>query len=450
MSTSAGISRKTKSTAKGIKLLNKLKRRGVSDQRLTDSRIVEYKRLVTSLPVPEPTDLRSLKALLNKLARRSQTIKVPGDDVIHFFEDILNEFSDWSMTARLPSISKRNFISDVELCTQGNEYILHRTLMMTIVDRYHLNNRLAINCEGLWQTEPLPLMRPYETEEELEDVRLHSPKPDLAVFFAGKAFGIPTEHVQFPVPTSMEKSIYPEGDMLRCFPFFFLEAKAREISLEQAEQKNLHSTSQALFNIHKWLRTANMETEFFRDVRVFSLVMNSRTFRIRVHHAHRARKEKIIKLEYTFDEVCDERIDDRKEYFCATIHNVLHDYGIKILLPILKKAYDTIVVPSLASSEPTTSVVTEAGPSGQPIEGASNGERTVQVVQDTDTEGDDQDVQDSETDTESSPTPQPPPKRKLGRGRPKGTTKKARTSGSRSRGQTQPVTDSFIEEVGNI
>ena len=435
------------STVGGMELLNKLERRGVSGDSYQDPKIQEYKKLVESLPVLKPTDLTRLKALLDRLASRSKNIKMPNEMTTRFFDEMLNDLSDWCMSARLPSISRRNFMSDVELCSRGNEHILHRTLMMTILDRYHLNKWLEIACEAVWSSEPLPLMKPAEPDEQLDSLRLTNPKPDLAVFFTRKAFHDPRKRVQFKVPASLDKHIHPDRKIFRCFPFFFLEAKAKEISLQEAEHKNLYTTSQALFNIYQWMKEANMKNEFFRNVRVFSLVMNSMCVRIRVHHAYSAEKEKGIELEYSFDEVCDERIDDRKDYFCAIVRNILHEYGIKILYPILKKTYNTIVVPPRVSSGLAPNEAAEAGPSQPPDMELNVQEQTTQMIEDTETEA--LDSQNDETGTEITAVEPPEPKRKSGRGRPKGPTKKQRTA--RTSGQHTPVvTESFIEEVGDM
>ena len=65
---------------------------------------------------------------------------------------------------------------------------------------------------------------------------------------------------------------------------------------------------------------------------------------IRVYHVYSAEKEKGIKLEYFFNKVCDECIDDCKDYFCVIIYNILYKYSIKTLYLILKKIYNTIMV----------------------------------------------------------------------------------------------------------
>ena len=438
--------RTTRSSKGEMRAPDKLIRRGVLTERLPDPKIKKYEKLVMSQPELSLTDLQGLKSKLQRLKRMSELVRTPGVAIAQFYEELMTEFSNWGMGVRLPFTTREDFIKDVELCKRGSEHILQRTIMMTVVNRHHFHEWLAVDCEGKWKEEMhLPLMRSAPGVKDIDKIKLPSPKPDLAVSFASKAFEGPKEAIPFQTPCDLAYFINPDGASHRCFPFFFLEAKAWENPLEKADHRNLHSISQALYNIYQWLKRAEMKTEFFQHVRVFSLAMNLERFHIHVHRASKAIPAKQIEIEYFFDVVCEERIDGRKDYFCAIVRNILSDYAIRILHPILKKAYDAIVIPTLASSVPPSDEIVEAGPSQQLY-----GEDYIpQVVQDTEPEELDSDLQDDEEEAETTGTEVPQAKRKSGRGRPRGTTKKLRTT-RKNKGQTQAVTDSFIEEVGNI
>ena len=107
-------------------------------------------------------------------------------------------------------------------------------------------------------------------------------KPDLAMFFVLDSFV--GENIEDPIPTELEKCISPHGGD-RCFPFLFMELKKAGADLQDAYLANLHSASQALYNIYSWMVRVDRENEFLNDFRVFSLVFNAQDLSFRVHRA---------------------------------------------------------------------------------------------------------------------------------------------------------------------
>src|SRR6202012_162893 len=84
-----------------------------------------------------------------------------------------------------------------------------------------------------------------------------------------------------------------------------MEAKREDNSLRTASEKNLYSTSQALFNIFQWMRLVpELHQRFFKDVRTFGIVLNNEDIVLRIH---RAEKDRDGQLRYEFTEVANIR-----------------------------------------------------------------------------------------------------------------------------------------------
>ncbi|KAI0965164.1 hypothetical protein F4678DRAFT_467829 [Xylaria arbuscula] len=132
----------------------------------------------------------------------------------------------------------------------------------------------------------------------------------------------------------------PDGYIQRCFPFIFIEAKKGFYDLTPALMANMHSASQALFNIFVWMRVAGHKDEFFSDVRVFSIAINAERFALRVHRAQAA--EEGDGLEFYYDDVC-EGLAYKRDHVCDLIRNVLVGYAEKTLINVLKESVETVL-----------------------------------------------------------------------------------------------------------
>lgn len=85
------------------------------------------------------------------------------------------------------------------------------------------------------------------------------------------------------MPTGLLSYMNPEDHLDRCFPFLFIKNECSNI--DSAVFSNLHSASQALFNIYMWIIKAGHQTAFFKDVCLFLLAINAQQVIARVHRA---------------------------------------------------------------------------------------------------------------------------------------------------------------------
>jgi hypothetical protein len=205
--------------------------------------------------------------------------------------------------------------------------------MINIINQYWLDPIFDWNTEGQWSL-PKDSRLPSRVDDDIS-----LPKPDLAISFTLKSFTY-AEDQSDPVPEDLKNCLSPDGGK-RCFPFFFFEAKKAAADLQDAYTANLHSASQALYNMHSWMVRCDKEKLFLEEVRVFSVVFNAQDLGIRVHRA--------VKLPSRGGDLsfqCDElRPSGRytKDQACLLIKSILDDYAAKELHSILKSTFAEIV-----------------------------------------------------------------------------------------------------------
>lgn len=155
------------------------------------------------------------------------------------------------------------------------------------------------------------------------------------MFFTLKSFT--GEAIDDPIPSELEKCISPDGGD-RCFPFLFMEVKKAGADLQDAYTANLHSASQALYNIYTWMVRLGQEEKFYNDVRVFSLVFNAQDLSVRVHRAEMRENGTVY---FLFDELLPlQRYT--KDQACLLIKTTVAEYAAKELHPLLKTAFKEV------------------------------------------------------------------------------------------------------------
>ncbi len=155
------------------------------------------------------------------------------------------------------------------------------------------------------------------------------------MFFKLKSFI--GEVIDDPIFSDLEKCISPD-DGNRCFPFLFMKVKKAGADLQDVYTVNLHSASQALYNIYVWMMRLSQEEKFFEDVRVFSLVFNAQNLSVRVHRAEMRENETIY---FLFDELLFlQRYT--KDQACLLIKTTMAEYAAKELHPLLKAAFKEV------------------------------------------------------------------------------------------------------------
>ncbi|KAI1748248.1 hypothetical protein F4782DRAFT_517850 [Xylaria castorea] len=318
-----------------------LRTRGIAlDAPRADEWTVEFKRLLVEKPIDiafEQTETlqKSIRNFLKKAQKAER-----GENSYDAIEELCNEVNKWKATVRLAVITNQEFNDDLEHCKDpSNEAIFQRTVMMSIIDRSHLKTMFDFNCEGLWSLQgnyPLP------STGGPDDI-ITGPKPDLAIFFRfGSLVGADLTY-QF-IPKELKSCMNPDKHTPRCFPFIFIEAKKGFENIEPAVIANMHSASQALFNIYVWMNKANQDDAFFKHVRLFSVSINAEKVIARIHRAVLVdNTDDGPVLEFLYDDLNKTQYRYTRDEVCTLIHNILSDYAELKLLPILKAAVQKVL-----------------------------------------------------------------------------------------------------------
>ena len=233
-----------------------------------------------------------------------------------------------------PIINSKYFDAYLERCLSKNEAVLQRTIMMSVFDQHHLDPKFDWNAEGQWsQLGPTSL-------PSRENDSISQPKPDLAISFTLESF-TGSDDDSDPIPDVLKPCLYPDGGN-RCFPFLFMEVKKAATDLQAAYLANLHTASQALWNIYHWVMKADREDikdQFFKEARVFSVVFNAQDLDIRVHRAALSMKGDVV---FHFDHF-KKFHGYKKDEACVLISNILRHYAVDELFPFLKSIFRVVV-----------------------------------------------------------------------------------------------------------
>ena len=221
------------------------------------------------------------------------------------------------------------FEAELKRCCR-NEAVLQRTIMIHFINQYELDKKFDWNTEGQWSQTDATCLKSRDND------KISLPKPDLAISFKLRSLSISGDKSD-PVPRELQSSLSPDSGF-RCFPFLFFEAQRTE-DLQDAFVANLHSASQALYNMHTWIERANLEEKYSENVRVFSVVFNAQVLGVRVH---RIVKHSDGLLYFKFDEL---RPLNRytKDQARVLIQSILVDYAAKELYLILKTVFREVI-----------------------------------------------------------------------------------------------------------
>jgi hypothetical protein len=275
--------------------------------------------LITELPGRPLKDIGGLQSVVARL--HQQITDHPDEDCYVYLDDFSYDFDEGKSKINHPIVNRRYFEADLNRCLGSNEAVLQRTIMIHIINQYWLDPIFDWNTEGQW-SQPKDARLPSRVDDEIS-----LPKPDLAISFKLKSFTF-AEDESDPVPEDLKNCLSPDGGK-RCFPFLFLEAKKGGADFKDAYIANLHSASQALYNIHSWMVRCDKEKLFLDKVRVFSVVINAQDLGIRVHRAVKM-PSRGGELSFLFDEL---RPSGRytKDQVCLLIKTILNDYAAKEL-----------------------------------------------------------------------------------------------------------------------
>ena len=259
---------------------------------------------------------------------------------------------------QLDDEEERRWAVDFAKCERSNEPVFQRTIMMDIINRHGLADSLDWICESEWTCIRMPrIMKPGAAE-------IVMPKPDLAVAFKTSSF---INNLQMILLGELRSHMCPENFKLdkkdRAFHFFSIEAKDTKAASawEVAINQNFNTASQALHNIYQFLAKAGKEEIFYEKIRFYSVVATSAGFQLRVHRATKLSEDedRILPdypLRFEFDEICSMTGRYTKGKVVRIVENILVEYGIKILKPILKDAVEIVVAKLRSERRNSTSV----------------------------------------------------------------------------------------------
>ncbi|RMZ78444.1 hypothetical protein DV737_g3889, partial [Chaetothyriales sp. CBS 132003] len=291
--------------------------------------------------IPSFIEFGMFGSLLEILDHFSKTIRTSirdqsSENGLPTYDALRYQIGHWRPDAehyrRFPPMPPEEFDWDRGQCDNSSEADFHRTIMISIIDRYDLHSLFAFSCEEQWGVSHRFLIKPTRPKSKISQ-----PKPDLALSFQRSAL-INDDLLDYPV--ELAKCLHPGvRGRERWFPFVFIEAKRDDNSLRDAFEKALHAASQALFNIYQWMRLVpRLEEQFFDNVRVFSIVLNNEDITLRIHRVERGPGDR---LRYRFALVAKIKDYNRFEA-CHMVKSVLVDYALPHLHPILKEAYETV------------------------------------------------------------------------------------------------------------
>ncbi|MCJ1290419.1 hypothetical protein MMC34_001957 [Xylographa carneopallida] len=279
---------------------------------------------------------------VNGLRERGITFNADADDNIDSIKKLILSDRPKKLTKR----EEDTWRDDLIRCSISDEALLQRTIMMEAIDRYELGSHLDYMCESAWTCTRLP------RKNDTGLYRLALPKPDIAVAF--KLAAVVSEE-DLPMLGDLLGVMCPElskreGSCHRAFPFFSMEVKGSQtVSGEPvANRQNFNNSSQALFNIYRFMRKAGQEDIFLNKVRFYSAIATTSSFEVRVHRAVQVKKRSQIEdnypLGYRFDHLYTSKLKQytRGEVW-GIVKNILFEYGVKTLLPILKDAVENVL-----------------------------------------------------------------------------------------------------------
>lgn len=293
---------------------------------------------------------------MRKLEDRRVQTEESEDEQRKEFHDLILDVSPTTLDAD----EEEKWKADMQRCKISDEAVYQRTIMMDILDRHKLTESLDYNCEAQWTCLPVPSGIKWGWQ-------LPSPRPDLFVAFKARAI---LNMRDWPDLQNLRDYMCPEtakqGYTNRAFPFFAMEVKGAQADLGNvaASYQNLNTASQALYNIYLFMAMANDLEIFHRDVRFFSVISTSSTFQLRMHRAREIpvaeRRESGSPLDFEFDTLFQRSGDYSKQEVTTVVKNIF-EYGVNVLLPILRSAVDRTLkrlkaepVDPLAGSRQTT------------------------------------------------------------------------------------------------
>ncbi len=151
-----------------------------------------------------------MQAVITNFLQKAQGASL-HEDSYTAIEDLSNEINEWKSTGHLATVANLDFKKDLKYCEHSNEAVFQRAAMISIVDRWRLNNMLDFKCGGHWSLQgeyPLP------SAQGVKD-KIIGPKPDLAIFFNTQSL-LGSNGFSGPIQPILESYMFPNQNHLRC------------------------------------------------------------------------------------------------------------------------------------------------------------------------------------------------------------------------------------------
>lgn len=304
---------------------------------LLSQEVLDLLELVLDNPDIAKSMLASHKKFERGLEKRNVNMKATKNQ-----DAYVNEI--WKLESQIPAENKESpddktlqqevWNVDKIKCSNDNEALFQRTLMMSMIDRHRFffnkataaRNRYDYSVEKLWDCPPMPTHA-----IALGDPLLPRPKPDLSVSF--RLDEIVPLNLRKHMPEAAEDLIVCEGNPReRAFPFFTIEAKKAFISPDDpaALNQSLNNASQALHNMYEFFREAGDEATFFEKVRFFSIAAMSKGVRVRIHRAAETQERIVPSYPLCFEYEEFVRIDDgdfKRQNVVDVFEKIIWGYG---------------------------------------------------------------------------------------------------------------------------
>ncbi len=240
---------------------------------------------------------------------------------------------------------EQRWATDFAKCEISDVAIFQRTIMMELIDRHQLSDTLDYACESPWTCISTMPQRKSDFGHLMP-----KPKPDLAVAFkADSLLPILQQNDLRSWRSIMCPESAKETNRARAFHFLSIEVKGAPGKIEDwtAHRRNFSTASQALHNMYFFMNEAGQEMleAFYKQVRFYSVVANSGIFHVRVHRAIKLEKGRIRKnypLGFVYDVVHNHEAGYTRAEATGIIKNILVEYGVKVLQPLLARAMENV------------------------------------------------------------------------------------------------------------
>ena len=257
-------------------------------------------------------------------------------------DDLMTRINDFKQYNNLFQTSAQQFTLDWFQARTAGHGFFRATILPALVDRWRLDEyaHFIFDSDHHLRAHAGLLELPGRPDPGERWRSLEPPRPDLAIYFDERRLFL-EEEPPVRLPNPIIGCISGGGGFEGVFPFVFAQGGKLTLDHRLAASRNIHAASQALFNVARFMDYGggrDWRHEFIEKVRVFSLVMVPDQFSVNMHRARLIPGPGgLRKLEYLVTEIF-ERWDHGRDPPLPIVRNMLQQYGLRQLAPILRVA----------------------------------------------------------------------------------------------------------------